>query len=29
LEAGHKMKVNNMIVETLDPSNKLYNIKRC
>ena len=29
LDAGHKMKVNNMIVETLDPSNKLYNIKRC
>ena len=29
LEAGHKMKVNNMIVETLDPSNKLYNVKRC
>ena len=29
LDAGHKMKVNNMLVETLDPSNKLYNIKRC
>ena len=27
LDAGHKMKVNNMIVETLDPSNKLYKSK--
>jgi len=24
LEDGHKMKVNNMLVETLHPSNKLY-----
>ena len=27
LEDGHKMKVNNMLVETLDPSNKLYKLK--
>ena len=27
LEDGHKMKVNNMLVETLDPSNKLYKQK--
>ena len=27
LDAGHKMKVNNMLVETLDPSNKLYKLK--
>jgi len=27
LDAGHKMKVNNMLVETLDPSNKLYKSK--
>ena len=29
LRRDHKMKVNNMIVETLDPSNKLYNVKKC
>ena len=27
LEDGHKMKVNNLLVETLHPSNKLYKLK--
>ena len=27
LESGHKMIVNNMLVETLQPSNKLYKQK--
>ena len=27
LERGHKMKVNNMLVETLHPSNELYKQK--